>query len=328
MYYEEPYRKKNRVNRSSRRRRSFGGWLIGLCLRLIALLLALLLLGAALLYALPPTLFEVEPGGVELSLTDGLPGSRANILLLGLDVLRERSQRSDSVIIASTGYGELRLASVMRDTLMDIPGRGTSKLNAAYAYGGPELVMRTLNENLGLNIMHYVAVDFSSLVAVVDAIGGVDVEVAEAEVSLINQMLERDRARIEAKGYATTALPQGGGRTHLNGLQALYFARIRKLDSDYSRTRRQRALLSAMLSRIRANLWNPVLLARLGRTLLDATETNMTVVQLMSLGMKALSAGTPEQLRLPVDGSFTDDGSSLRIDDRQMNIDAFRTFAY
>ncbi|MBQ8110632.1 MAG: LCP family protein [Clostridia bacterium] len=328
MYYEEPYRKRTKNPRTGRRRRSFGGWLIGLCLRLIALLLALFVLGAGLLYALPVSLFMVEPEGVELSLADNLPDSRANILLLGLDALRESRQRSDTMVVASVGYGVLKLTSALRDTLVDIPGYGTGKLNAAYARGGAELVMRTLNETYSLNIMHYLAVDFTALVSVVDAIGGVEVPVTEAEADLINRTMDGDRARFEPLGYSAPALSQSGENIHLNGVQALYFARIRKLDDDFQRTRRQRALLSAMLKKIRGSLWNPAMLVRLGKALAGSVDTNMSVVQLLSLGEKALLAGAPETQRLPVDGSYTDDGSSLRIDDRQKNADAFRAFVY
>ncbi len=328
MNYEEPYRKKQRDQRSRRRERGFGSWLAGGLLRLIAIALILALLAAGALYALPVSLFAVEPDGNELSLTDGLPDSRLNVLLLGLDVLRENRQRSDTVLVASVGYGPVKLTSVMRDTLVNIPGYGTGKLNAAYAHGGPELVMRTLNENLGLNLMHYVAVDFTALVSVVDAIGGVDVDVTEAEADMINQTMDKDRPKFEPLGYASPPLSRSGERTHLNGVQALYFARIRKLDSDFGRTRRQRALLVAMLAKIRDSLWNPALLVRLARALLGACDTNLSAVQLLSLGEKALLGGAPDQLRLPVDDSFTDDGSALRVDDWRKNTDAFRMFAY
>ena len=328
MYYEEPYqRRKSRPTRK-RRRRSFGQWLAELCLRLIALILTLAILGAGMMYALPVSLFAVEPEGADLSLTDGLPASRANILLLGLDAMRQNAQRSDAVLIASIGYGKLKLTSVLRDTIVDIPGHGSGKLNAAYAYGGPELVMKTLNENFNLNSMHWLAVDFTALADVVDALGGVDLAVTDQEAERINRNISAVHSAIEAAGYSAQPLSQGGESVRLNGVQALFYARIRKLDSDFVRTRRQRALLNAMLERIRGGIWNPLLLRRLLLVLTRSVDTNMSMVHLISLGEKALAAGSPEQLRLPVDGSYTDDGSSLRIDDLQANIDAFRAFAY
>ena len=326
MNYEEPYRKRN--SRRQRRRRGPGGCLVALLLRLLALILALVVLGVGLLYALPVSLFAVEPEDANLSLAGDLPTNRANILLLGLDMARENSRRSDAILIATIGYGDLRLTSILRDTLVDIPGYGTGKLNAAYAHGGPELVMRTLNENFGLNIMHYVAVDFTALVDLVDALGGVDVNVTEAEMTRINQNLDAARGRFESLGYSAPPLTQCGENTHLNGVQALYYARIRKLDSDFMRASRQRALLEAMLARLRSNLWNPMLLYRLGRTILRSVDTNMSPIQLLSLGEKALLSGVPKTTRLPVDGSYTDDGASLRVTDPQQNINAFRMFAY
>ena len=328
MSYEEPYRNRRRRRRKPRRRRSFGGWLAEGLLKLLALAVAVLLLAAGALYALPVSFFAVEPEGVELSLTDGLPTDRAHILLLGLDMARENSQRSDTVIVASIGYGKLQLTSVMRDTMVQIPGYGSEKLNAAYAHGGAQLVMRTLNENLKLNILHYVAVDFTALVNVVDALGGVDLDITEREMERINRNMEAARAKFEAMGYSAAPLTQSGERTHLNGVQALYYARIRKLDSDFRRTDRQRRLLRAMQAKIRANLWNPVMLYRLGKAALGSVRTNMSVAQLLSLGAKALADPEPGTMQIPVDGTYTDDGSRPNVDDWRSNIEQFRRAAY
>jgi len=94
------------------------------------------------------------------------------------------------------------------------------------------------------------------------------------------------------------------------------------------RTSRQRTLLKAMVSRIRENLWNPVMLYRLGIAVFDALDTNMSPVQLLSLGEKALAAGDIRQTRLPVEGSYSDNGSTLRITDMNANTKAFRNFVY
>lgn len=329
MYYE-PYKKRARRRRERAERRSPGGCLAALLLRLLALYLVLAVLGAGLLYALPPTLFSVEPEDGRLSLTDGLPASRVNILLLGTDLLRQGSQRSDSIIIASIGYRSVHLTSVLRDTVVEIPGHGRGKLNAAYAYGGPELMMRTLNENFRLNIMHYIVADFVSLVEIVDAVGGVDIEITGEEREEINKNVWSVHKVFEPLGYKRCKLgpADSAAIVRLNGLQALGYARIRKIDSDVTRTFRQRKLLNAMLGKIRQNLWNPIMLVRLGRAVLRSTQTNMSVFQLISLGEKALVAGRAEQLRLPVPDSYDDDGSSLKITDWQMNIGAFQTFAY
>ena len=181
---------------------------------------------------------------------------------------------------------------------------------------------------LGLNLMHYVAVDYRTLVNVADALGGVDLNITEAEMNKINQDIEADRERLAAYGYTAPALAQCGEGTHLNGVQALTYARIRKLDSDFGRTGRQRKLLTAMLAKLRAGLWNPALLTRLIRAFLDTADTTMSAIQLLSLAEKALSAGAPDQLHLPVEGSYTDDGASLTIDNLQMNVVTLRRFIY
>lgn len=325
MYYE-PYKKK--PARKRRRRKSFRAWFTGLLLRLIATVLVLAVLCAGLLYAVPVSFFMIEPRESDLALTDGLPSDRLNVLLLGVDVLNDSSQRSDTMIVASIGYQDVRLTSFMRDILVDIPGYGTTKLNSAYAHGGPELVMRTLNSNFGLNIMHYVTVDFVSLVEIVDAIGGVDIDITQAEMEQINKNVYSSRKVFAPLGYTATELTEYGENIHLNGLRALGYARIRKIDSDFMRTSRQRTLLTAMINKVRGNLWNPVMLYKLSDALLNAIDTNMSLIQLVSLGEKAIIAGEVSQLRLPVEGSYADNGSTLRITSFEANTDAFREFVY
>ena len=322
MFYE-PYQRKRR-RRRERRRGGLGRFLA----KLILLALVLALIAAAGLWALPVSLMQVEPEGMTLSPTDGLPENRINVLLLGTDLMNASRQRSDTLIIATLGGDSVRLTSVMRDTVVDIPGHGSNKINAAYAYGGPELVMRTLNENFSLNILYYVSADFVSLVKLVDAIGGVELDITEAELKQINETCDYMLRTYSYVTYPNAPLTHSGQKVHMNGLQALSFARIRKIDSDFRRTSRQRALLQAMLGRIRANLWNPVMLTRLGKEVLGALNTNLPVPLLISLGEKALLADGVQQLRLPVDGTYTDNGSSIRIDDRTGNISAFRGFAY
>ena len=325
MYYE-PYKGKKKGR--ARKRRSFGEWLLQGLLKLIALILAIALMVLGLLYALPPGLFAVEPEGVNLALTDGLPLSCVNVLLLGVDDLREGAQRSDAVMIASVGYGRFKLTSVMRDTLVEIPGHGRNKLNAAYAYGGAEMVMRTLNQNFGLNIMHYAQVDYVALARVIDAIGGVEITITDAERERLNATMLEARRVFKPLGYTAREVTRYGDDIPLDGLQAASYARIRKIDSDYMRTSRQRTLIAAILKKIRSNLWNPVMMARLARTVTESVNTNMSLLQILSLGEKALLAGSVEQLRLPVEGSFTDDGAKLDVTSYPANHDAFLQFVY
>ena len=326
MYYE-PYQGKKR-KKSVPQRRGFGEWLILAMMKLIALVLAVVLIMLGLLYALPPGLFVVEPEDTNLALTDGLPLSCVNVLLLGTDDLRDGVQRSDALMIASIGYGTFRLTSVMRDTLVDIPDHGKNKINAAFAYGGPELAMRTLNQNFGLNIMHYAQVDYVALVKLIDAIGGVDITITDAERERLNATMIEARKVFAPLGYTAHEVTQYGENIHLDGLQAASYARIRKIDSDYARTNRQRTLIGAIVNKIRDNLWNPAMLYKLARTVLETVNTNMSLMQIMSLGEKALLAGTIEDLRLPAEGTYEDDGAKLTVTSYPANHQAFVDFVY
>lgn len=326
MYYE-PYRRRKPAPR--KRRRSFGAWLLGGVAKLLLLLILALALAAGVLYALPPTLFAVEPaGGTDLAPANGLPASRCNVLLLGVDVMNESLQRSDSMIIASVGYNQLRLTSVLRDTKLDIPGHGVNRLNAAYAYGGAPLVMKTLNQDFGLNLMHYAVVDFVSLVKLVDAIGGVDIDITQAEMEQINKNVWNARRVFRPLGYTAEKLTAWGEATHLTGMQALGYARIRKIDSDFTRARRQRTLLNAMAARVRGNALDPAMWLNLLRALPGVVQTNMSPVQILSLAEKVAFAGSAAQLRLPVEGSYEDNGYTLTVTDFSANHRAFVEFAY
>lgn len=327
MYYEQ-YRKKN-GKAPKEERLSAGGWAITLFLRVIALMLAIVLLAGGLLYILPPAIFAVEPDDMKLSLTDGLPMDCMNVLLLGTDVLNAGAQRSDAMLIASIGFGKFKLTSVMRDTQVDIHGHGTNKLNAAYAYGGPELVMRTINETYGLNLMHYAQVDFTALAAVVDAIGGIVVpEVTQPEMEQVNENTRKSGKVFAPLGYVPKELTQYGQNIALDGLQALSYARIRKIDSDFGRAERQREVLNAIVQKVRANLWNPVMVARLTRAVMTSVNTNMSAMEILSLGEKALLVGKAETFQLPAEGTYTDDGSKIILDNRNASRDAFLRFVY
>lgn len=328
MRFEEKFeRNKKKPRNTAQKRTGITGWLIAGLLKLIAMLTAVVLICGLLLYALPPALFAVEPEGINLAVTDGLPLDTLNVLLIGTDELRDGHQRSDAMIVASIGYGKFRLTSFMRDMVVQIPEHGENRLNAAYAYGGPELLMRTINQNFGLNIVHYAQVDYVALVRVVDAIGGVELTVTDTERTGLNKAMLGMRNVFQPLGYTAHELTQYGEHIHLDGLQALAYARLRKPDNDFNRTGRQRKVMEAIVERIKAGWWNPALLTRLSRTVMESVHTNMSALQVLSLGAKAMLASERGQLRLPVDGSY-ESGSKLKIKDFNMNRDAFMKFVY
>lgn len=302
-------------------------WILKQILKIIAVLLVIAVLAAAIVYMLPTGLFMLDPE-TDLALTDGLPSSPFNVLLLGVDAVSEGSRRSDAMMVASIGRDTFRLTSLQRDMLVEIDGHGVQKLNAAYAYGGPELVMRTVNRALGMNITKYAVVDYTLVVRLVDAVGGIDISVTAEEVQHINKNVLGVRKIFQPLGYTATELVEYGENTHLDGLQALGYSRIRKLDSDFVRTSRQRIVIEATLKKLKQQLWNPVVLTEFAGGVFGGIETNLSVLEIASLGSKALFADEMQQFRLPVNDSFMDNGSSLEVYDWQGNIDAFRNFVY
>jgi LCP family protein required for cell wall assembly len=152
--------------------------------------------------------------------------------------------RSDSILLLRVGGGKNARLSIPRDTVVPIPGHGRDKINAAYAYGGAALAVRTIRDYLGLDINHLVEVSFENFPDLIDAMGGIDYT-GGCVVSRINGG--------SRNGGYTLRLRKG--KTHINGKQALALARTRKnacnpKESDLTRARRQQKLLSAMKSRV------------------------------------------------------------------------------
>lgn len=316
MYYET-YRKGKR----GRHRRGCVGAVIGFCLKLILFALILALIAAAALYALPPSFMNIEPSGVQLSPKAGLPGSRVNILLLGLDFLSDNAQRSDTMMIASVGYRSLKLTSLLRDTMVEIPGHGRHKLNSAYAYGGAELTMRTINESFGLNITNYIALDFSAMVDLVDAVGGIDLEIEEKEVYPMNRGAWDVCRKILAKDYnkyrryANAEAMTESGKAHLNGIFATGYCRVRSVDNDQTRTLRQRKVFKAIMDKMRSRLYDPRMYIQLFDIVQNSMQTNLTIPELISVGEKLLMSGAFDTHRAPQDAFIRDNGSSIEITD-------------
>lgn len=175
-----------------------------------------------------------------------------NILLIGCDKANGGSSRSDSIMIASVNKstGKITICSILRDTHLYIPGECEAKVNSAYAWGGANLLVQTIEHNFGIKIDDYATVNFEMFTALVDGLGGVDVEVTEDEADYINN---RHRYGKEEKPDTF----ESGESVHLNGYQALWYSRIRKLDSDFYRTQRQRKVITAIFSKVKTQL-NPV----------------------------------------------------------------------
>lgn len=282
MYYE-PYRPRRRPS------------CIGRLFR-ITLLLAILWVVLMLITNLP-----ISIGGFSL---DGLFSSGYNnILLLGADNEEGRG-RTDTIIVASLGSGEIKLTSIMRDTLVNLDGYGQNKINAAYRLGGERLAMDTVNRAFGLNITRYAVIDFEGFSDLIDSVGGITVHVSKAEMQEINKGLDATWKRL-GDGRPIDYLKTYGESILLTGPQALAYSRIRKIDSDYMRTSRQRAVLEALLGKLRSNR-NPIVLAKLMQAALSTIRTNINVFEIGAISVRLLGGSQKiQQLRLPADGAFT-----------------------
>lgn len=174
-----------------------------------------------------------------------------NIALFGVDSRENdlsKNTRSDSIIIASINNitHEMKLVSLYRDTYVYIDGHGYTKLNHAYAYGGPRLAIETINRNFDLNITDYVTVNFSALTDAVDALGGITIDITQEELDYVNRYA-KDVANINGKEWSK--IPKAGKQT-LTGVQATGYSRVRYTKGgDYTRTERQRTVIKAIIDK-------------------------------------------------------------------------------
>lgn len=223
--------------------------------------------------------------------------SIVNILLIGQD-RRENDtfSRSDTMILCTFNKSteQLTMTSFLRDLYVPIPGHGSDRINAAYAYGGSDLLKQTLTENFGIQIDGTIEVDFSQFAGVVDALGGVEITLRQDEAQVINQ-------------ETGSSLTEG---THLlTGAETLAYSRIRSLDvdGDFSRTSRQRNVLSALVARYKDAGFSTLL--TLLKQILPMTSTDMTESRLLLLALELFPTLTDLQLTsqsIPAPGTYTD----------------------
>ena len=207
-----------------------------------------------------------------------------NVLLVGLDsdTALEQGGRSDSLILVSLNKKtkKINMTSFFRDTwtYMDIGGNGRyGKLNSSYYYGSDEALIDTLEKDFKIDIDYYVAVDFSSFTDIINALGGLTVEVQQYEAEYIN------RTTVHTIDY--------GPAVKLTGAQALVFARIRHSDSDsdVSRTRRQRQVITALINSAKGASLSQLSSAL--DTLFKYVKTDLTKMQILSYAAQALANG-------------------------------------
>lgn len=210
-----------------------------------------------------------------LEVKDKKEGDILNIALFGIDRRsKEEAARSDCIIILSIDkkYNKIKVSSIMRDIYVKIKGHGMTKINHAYAYGGPELAVNTLNENFNMNITQYVIADFEGLKNIIDTLGGVEIEIKSYEIPSMK--------------YVGIYSP---GKYNLNGTQALAYSRIRyQGNGDYERTERQRIVLSKIISNIKDEKLSKY--PQLVEQLISNVETNIKKADILKIGISIFTS--------------------------------------
>ena len=247
------------------------------------------------------TLSESKP--IELDNDAVISDNITNILLIGTDA-RNKSEkgRSDTMMIATIDekHRVIKLTSLARDSYVEIPGHGEQKLNHAYSYGGAKLLIETLENTLSIDISNYVTVNFSSFSSIIDALGGVNVEVKESELNELNKFIPECYDASLNKNRKMKLIEEPGVQT-LNGYQALSYARIRKNDSALERDNRQRKVLQAIMDE--ASDMSFLEIPKVLKAVLPHIKTDMKFGDMVSIGKKVLKMGNfnIHQLEFPME---------------------------
>ena len=224
-----------------------------------------------------------------------------NILLVGVDArANETVSRSDTMMLISIDkkHDKIKITSFLRDSYVEIPEHGWNKLNASTSKGGIELLLNTLEYNFKVKIDNYMLVDFVAFEKLIDSIGGVNVEVKKKEADYLNRTWSRWSLTGNRLHF------DYGDSVHLNGEEALMFCRIRKLDSDFYRTERQRRVISAVKDSV---MGKPSQVISIANSVLPLITTDMSTGESTSLLLNilpSLKGLDIAQQSIPADGTW------------------------
>ncbi|MDO4976561.1 MAG: LCP family protein [Eubacteriales bacterium] len=305
------------------------------CIVLVALFVSSAAFGAAAAYFNNMTSNIVTDSETTLKNADVIEADLAydqdvvNILLIGCDKRADETEagRSDSTMIATVDLknGKLKLTSLMRDMYIEVPGYGLHKFNAAYSYGGVELEYETIANTFGIRLDGYVEVDMAAFRQVVDLIGGVPMDITEAEAYFLQT------AYVRSKHGEKNVV---AGANLLTPYQALAYCRIRQdITGEFGRTDRQRKVLINIFNELKnADIMT---ITNICMKSLKYIKTDLTEEQIRSLMMSVISMGTTEieQLRIPYEGTYQEDrtsanGAWVMQVDYEKNRQAIQYFIY
>lgn len=327
------------------------------CALLIVFGSGLIYIATHLLDDLTTTNITKDPTALGIDPSVTMDDSIKNIALFGLDqrsAYSDDSTRSDVIMVLTVDnkHKKLKITSILRDSYVSIEGENSNgvhvdymdKINAAYAEGGYELAIRTLNRNFGLNIMDYVTIDFTDTAAIVDAFGGVEISLTAEEKWEINQNLWNLSQETEGLIKDSDFLADANGQVVdlagaeysdsvelLNGNQAVAYGRIREIDSDDARVSRQQRVLQALVAQLKKK--NIFQYPGLIREVASHCETSLGAGKLLSLSPIVLRGLSLETLSIPGEeeapyGGYTDSGSWVYIYDTELAAQHISRFIY
>lgn len=284
-------------------------WFVFTIILIILLIIAIVLTAVGIIYVKKNFNYNYNNIPTEkLEANEPASENITNIALFGVDTRSEESfsGRSDSIMILSVNADtkEIKLISVMRDSFVPIEKNGKTqytKINSAYASGGPELAIKTLNSVFALDITEYATVNFSGMEEIIDAVGGVEVTVTDAELSYLNARIVDEAKKYggNKEDYRITA-----GKQNLNGIKAVLYSRIRYYanaegtTNDYGRTDRQRLILGQLLKK--ATKMDKTRYIELISALAPCCETSLSYTEILNLASKVLlSSPTFKESRVP-----------------------------
>lgn len=312
MFYDENkkvvYKAKNtgkRKKRKNRKKKKLTPWQIALIVASAVLALILAVVGTLFLifrYNRDDSLNDLTDS--ELGITVDLPKTVTNIALFGIDSrsVDGTTGNTDSIMIISIDSinNKVRLISVMRDTLVKVDGYSICKINSLYAKGGPQLAIKSLNQLFGLDIRHYATINFDGMAKVIDAMGGIEVELTEAERQRANMHM---KALAAAQGFKPDYIEKSGLQV-LNGMQAVQYARLRKVatldgvNDDFGRTDRQRYVMEQLFNK--AISMEKTKYPATIKALLPYMETSMGYSEIFTLATILMGDVSFEQSRVPL----------------------------
>jgi LCP family protein required for cell wall assembly len=242
-----------------------------------------------------------------------------NILIIGEDEKKKGDvPRSDSMILVSVDNRnkQIKMTSFLRDCYVHLPGYGDNRINAAYSVGGISLTIKTIEENFKIKIDNYVIIDFSAFEKIINRMGGISAKLTKAQAEYMTY-------------YCHHAFSEGSNR--LNGADALEYVRMRRLDSDFQRTARQRAVIEQLAGKIKK--YNVVDLKRLMDDMLPAISTNLSVPELGGFVADAqvLTGYEIKQFSIPAEGTYEGksvNGKDVLVLDVKSNADKLSKFIY